>query len=490
MDIQKARILAIKKMPYMASAIYALRYYDSPKFIGIACVTNNGVLVYNSKINDITEEEFSTVILHETLHLIQNHYKRGSELVNQLPSFLIGSAPKLKNIFMDFEINDDLESIGCKFPEKYKLMFPQDYGYNKFRLFEEYWAEYLKFINKNMKNRCSKCGQSKGCSGGQKSKKNNQGSNGQNSPGSNGQNSQDPNNQNSQGSNSQNSQGSNGQNSQGANSQNNSQTAKKHKKGYCPDCGQKLNKKDISNISDPKCGSAAGNPHEIEKDIKDKGHINKTQLQRIRKEVAELAKEHEKKIGSIPLGMKILIEEVLATKPIDWRRQLAKYIRKEVELVRGLVNPTYSRLSRRQYNKDIIFPSYVAPKPKVGVLIDTSGSMSQEELAMGLFQIDKVLKNICSEVSVVVVDCVVNEVYQARKIKDIQSKMSGGGGTDFREAIPILDEKGCDCVIGISDCCAVFPKDPPKASYIWVSSYKEQPPFGKFILMEKKGERV
>jgi len=471
MDIQKARLLAVKKMPYMASLIYALRYYDSPMFTGVACVTARGVLVYNSKhelTSQMTNEEFATVIIHEALHVILKHSNRGLDFQNKLPFAIRNQFHQLMNICFDFEINDDLEDVGCKFPD-IGLFFPQNYGYKKHLLGEEYFNQFVKAYEEWAEDHCETCGQEKDRQSGQDQQDNQEGQDNQDN--------QD------------------GQDGQGGDGEQDNQDGQEQEQNTCPSCGKpkldgcsggKKGKKNIASAPNPRCGSGANNPHEIEKTLKEEGHLTDEQLERVRKEVAKAAEEHKKSIGSVPHSLTILIKELLESKPIDWRKQLAKYVRKEVELVRGLVNPTYSRLSRRQYNKDIVFPAYVAPKPKIGVLIDTSGSMSETELGMGLGQIQKMLKNLQGEIWVAVVDCVVHNVFKARTVKDIQAKLTGGGGTDLREAIRVLDDKGCDCVVGVSDCCAVFPKETPKASYVWLSNHKEQPPFGKFIQLEER----
>ena len=78
---------------------------------------------------------------------------------------------------------------------------------------------------------------------------------------------------------------------------------------------------------------------------------------------------------------------------VDWRRELAAHIRRGAADVAGRVDFTYRRPSRRQAAvPEIVLPSLRQPLPRVAVVVDTSGSMSDGMLGQALGEIGGVLR--------------------------------------------------------------------------------------------------
>lgn len=389
MNIEKARLLASEKLPYLTSMIYSLRFLETSKMPGYAGITKEGIFIYNSElVDEIDEESFATIILNRSLHLLFEHFER-----QQAGSF----ESNIFNFSGDLEINDDLLSAGCKIPVNNKdellLPFPHLFGVPSGLLVEEYYEIFK-------------------------------------------------------------------------------QAADKCKSGKCGSKG----------------GSGTGNKMDGEEEIvgEEQGNLTKENLERIKSEVASAALEHQKQGGFVPGGLRRIIDKLHAVKKIDWRKQLSKHIKFHIGNASGILNPTFSKISRRQHvSKNTILPSYINPIPSIGLLVDTSGSMTEEDLAKGLAHIKHILAQFNSEVWVIVVDAVVHAFFRARHVRDISAKMIGGGGTVFTEAIPMIDAKKCSCVVAISDCFASYPTKNPKTPFIWLSSYEDSnPPFGKVIVIE------
>ena len=72
-------------------------------------------------------------------------------------------------------------------------------------------------------------------------------------------------------------------------------------------------------------------------------------------------------------------------------------------------------------------------RPKVAVVIDTSGSMSDTELNIALNEVDALLQELRSEVTVLSVDAEVHTIQRIRHANRIQ--LQGGGGTDMMVGI-------------------------------------------------------
>ncbi len=383
MKIEKARLEAMSKMPYMSSAIYGLRVIETERFDGVAAVTKHGWMIINPKeFNNLSDEAAGTVVLHEAMHLINEHFDRSVE-------FAVTDNVRW-NYAADLEINDDLVSAGCVIPNFNNggtILLPNQFGFNYGELAETYYGLLAQFALKHI-------------------------------------------------------------------------------------C----------------CGSGSGNPLDGEDDLVPSGGeaIKKEELERIKREVASSVDEYSKKGGFVPGNLRRFASNQLKEDPIDWRKQLAKYVRHHITVSSGMLNQTYNKISRRQHLvPNIILPSYIAYTPKIGVLIDTSGSMSEKELGSGLFQIKNLLRTFNSDVWLCVVDATIHSLGKVKRIKDIEAKLVGGGGTVFTEAIPRMDELKCSCIIGISDCEASYPEK-CETPFVWVTHNKHaNPPFGKVVLIEE-----
>ena len=136
----------------------------------------------------------------------------------------------------------------------------------------------------------------------------------------------------------------------------------------------------------------------------------------------------QKQIGKAPGWAERLLEELLRPQ-FDWRRLLRK------ALTKGLGNKvrrTWTRPSRRCDE----FPGKQQMQlNKVVVLMDTSGSISQQELQKFAGEIYGIAKNSAS-VIVIAWDAKVQDVIEIKHPRDVQRiKVHGGGGTVIYPAL-------------------------------------------------------
>jgi predicted metal-dependent peptidase len=127
---------------------------------------------------------------------------------------------------------------------------------------------------------------------------------------------------------------------------------------------------------------------------------------------------------------------VLAPKVIDWWQVLAATARNAVATVRGSTDYSYGRVNRRQaaYGR-VVMPSMVDNVPNILIIADTSGSMSESDLAEVMHQTKRILQSLdaLTHVTVLAVDTMVHvaqTVYDAKQIK-----LVGGGGTNMGTGI-------------------------------------------------------
>jgi predicted metal-dependent peptidase len=178
--------------------------------------------------------------------------------------------------------------------------------------------------------------------------------------------------------------------------------------------------------------------------------------------VRDSTKTFNKDRGTLPGHIAALIEEAL--KPPK-----APYYQIIRRLVRG------SRLSkfRRSHTKinrkrtyvftldgeDKAIPK-ISPFPgrtrdftfKIAVLIDTSGSMGHEEIAEALSGIKNIIENDkhC-KTTVLECDAAVHKEYDVKKVRDIDPKVKGGGGTTLGPGLIRARELSVDVCLSFTD---------------------------------------
>lgn len=168
--------------------------------------------------------------------------------------------------------------------------------------------------------------------------------------------------------------------------------------------------------------------------------------------------EGQKGKGNIPGGWKRFADEILEpqTDPLSKLRAVVKYA---VNSVTGFGNHTYRKLNRRQPPAAFRLPAHYQPKPNVLAVIDTSGSMSNDDLAMALGVVATILKNHAKSLRVITGDTQKQaccKVFHARNVE-----LAGGGGTDMSQLLleATADER-CDVVVCISDGITNWPTEP------------------------------
>lgn len=187
-----------------------------------------------------------------------------------------------------------------------------------------------------------------------------------------------------------------------------------------------------------KCGSAGGNPspEEGQDPGPDAPGVPKSEVDLIRRVVAQAVNDEAKQRGTIPGWLSRWAEELLHPK-VDWRKELACQVRRGVADAAGMWDYSYRRPSRRNPTPGaVILPSFRAPRPGIAIVIDTSGSMGSKELTSAMTEIRGVLRA-CGQaaggVRVYVTDA---HVHSAKKIFRVdQIELKGGGGTDMRLGI-------------------------------------------------------
>lgn len=136
--------------------------------------------------------------------------------------------------------------------------------------------------------------------------------------------------------------------------------------------------------------------------------------------------------GALPDHQKETIEKLLTPPSISWRQLLKRYI--------GTIpyghKKTRTRLSRRQPERYDISGSINDRLIKIVVAIDTSASMSYEDLEYVMVEIFDIIGTRLCELTIIECDAEIQHIYKARSAKDISYEVHGCGGTSY---IPVIE---------------------------------------------------
>ena len=188
--------------------------------------------------------------------------------------------------------------------------------------------------------------------------------------------------------------------------------------------------------------------------------IKKVSAQRGKIIRQQVAKDISNTQGNVPGNLKRWAEDHLNPQ-IDWRTKLASAVRGVIATAAGMVDFSYKRPSRRSacYG-NIIMPRMVAPVPDVSVLLDTSGSMGDEDMSSGLGEVKGILATLGTPIKVYTADTQVNTNQNVFDPSDIE--MIGGGGTDMSGAIyEVAKDNRCSLLVVITDGYTGWPTRKP-----------------------------
>jgi predicted metal-dependent peptidase len=235
------------------------------------------------------------------------------------------------------------------------------------------------------------------------------------------------------------------------------------------------------------CGSGAdGTPRPGETP----GGLSGWQAELLSRQVAQEVIAHGKQPGTVPAGLLRWAEEILTPK-VDWRALLAAELRRAVAEVSGAVDYSYRRPSRRStVSGQVVLPALRRPVPEVAVVCDTSGSMTEDLLAMVLAEVEGLLRalGLARQVRVLACDTAVAPARRVSSARQVQ--LVGGGGTDMGAGIAAaaaLRPRPAVTVV-LTDGYTPWPAAAPKGMRVVAgllgSGAPEAPPWSRAVRVE------
>jgi predicted metal-dependent peptidase len=165
---------------------------------------------------------------------------------------------------------------------------------------------------------------------------------------------------------------------------------------------------------------------------------------------------------------------------LPWRMLLARYM---TTMARD--DYSYMRPSRRE--GAAIFPSLRSAQLEIVVALDTSGSVSDEEIAQCVAEINALKGQMRARITLLACDAELAEdgpwIYEPWEDFSTPHEFTGGGGTSFKPVFEYVEShmQQHDLLVYFTDAEGDFPERMPPYPVIWLVKGKGKVPWGQRI---------
>jgi predicted metal-dependent peptidase len=161
--------------------------------------------------------------------------------------------------------------------------------------------------------------------------------------------------------------------------------------------------------------------------------------------------------------------EALLRPQLDWRTLLGAAVRSAVAAVRGNADYSYQRPSRRRVPR-VVLPAMQRPVPRVAIVIDTSGSVDDDQLAMAWTEVRGCLRRLGARRDLLSVYAADVDLHKLTGTPSNRVSLLGGGGTDMGAAVTTVLKAvpKPDLVVVITDGLTPWPARRPTRPVIVV----------------------
>jgi|JFJP01.1.fsa_nt_gi predicted metal-dependent peptidase len=191
------------------------------------------------------------------------------------------------------------------------------------------------------------------------------------------------------------------------------------------------------------------------------------------------AAQAARQAGKLSQSMMRLVDNLLAPQ-LPWRALLARYM---MNAARD--DYSFQRTSRRE--GEALMPRLYSQGVNVIVALDTSGSVTRDELQEFLSEIDALKAQVRADVTLHACDDKLDASgpwhYAMWEAMSLPESILGGGGTDFRPVFEwaAKEQRNPDLLVYFTDAEGQFPAEEPSFPVVWLVKGKSRTPFGTRI---------
>lgn len=184
--------------------------------------------------------------------------------------------------------------------------------------------------------------------------------------------------------------------------------------------------------------------------------------------------------GKLGGAMARMVDHLLQPR-LPWRMLLARYLSMVAR-----DDYTYSRPSNRR-GDPAVYPSLRSAQVDVVVALDTSGSISNNEIAEFIGEIDAIKSHLRARITLLACDAKLAEgapwQFEPWEALALPKKFSGGGGTSFEPVFDWADQQDRkpDLLVYFTDAQGKFPRIEPAFPVIWLVKGKTPVPWGQRV---------
>ncbi len=166
---------------------------------------------------------------------------------------------------------------------------------------------------------------------------------------------------------------------------------------------------------------------------------------------------------------------------LPWRTLLAQFLSQSARQ-----DYSYTRPSSRR-GDPAVFPSLRSNELNLAVALDTSGSVSEEDLSEFANEVDALKGYLRARITLLLCDAELSEedpkVFEYWDEFSLPEKLHGGGGTDFRPVFDYLARQDMrpDVLVYFTDAQGSFPETQPDWPTLWLVKGSASVPFGQRI---------
>ena len=221
-------------------------------------------------------------------------------------------------------------------------------------------------------------------------------------------------------------------------------------------------------------GNDEGDPQLSDKDLQDK-------LTSIVVQAQTQSMMAGKQAGEIPGEISRLIDDLINPK-LNWKQLLDRYVSDRIKN-----DYSWKRPNRRFMPEHYLPSMYSETIGNVTVAIDTSGSVSDNELQAMLSEIQSI-RDLYKPKELKIIDCDydIHNVYTIDEHTDILSlNFTGGGGTSFHPVFEYCEDYPPSVLIYFTDLYASQIEEPVRYDVLWICNSSHDPaPIGDTIYID------